>query len=84
VIVALFATGFAIAVTGLALVVVAFLPLEFFYIPAFNHVSLFFAGIALTCLGCLFTIGTYYISKGFYIITVKYVKFNINIIRGRK
>ena len=85
VIIALFATGFAITITGLALVVLTFFPaIEFFYIPAFNHLSIFFGGIAILCLGMLFTIGTYYIGKGFYILTIKYVKLNIRIIRGRE
>lgn len=85
VVISLFATGFAITITGLALIVFAFLPaIEVFYIPAFNHLSMFFGGIAIMCLGILFTIGTYYIGKGFYILTVKYVKLNIRIIRGRE
>lgn len=85
VIIALFAVGFAIAVSGLALMIYAFFPsIEFFYIPAFNHLAVFFGGIAIMCLGCLFTIGTYYIGKGFYIVTIKYVKLNIRIIRGNR
>jgi uncharacterized membrane protein len=85
VVIALFAVGFAITISGLAMMVLAFLPsIEFFYIPAFNHVSIFFGGIAIASLGGLFTIGTYYIGKGFYILTIKYVKLNIRIIRGKE
>jgi uncharacterized membrane protein len=84
VIIVLFATGFAITIAGLALAVFAFLPtMGFFYIPGFNHLSMFFGGIAITCLGMLFTIGTYYVGKGFYMLTIKYVKLNIRIIRGK-
>lgn len=85
VVIALFATGFAIAVSGLALMIFAFLPtMEFFYIPAFNHLAMFFAGIGLASLGALFCIGTWYIGKGFYILTIKYIKLNIRIISGGK
>lgn len=83
VIIALFATGFAIIISGLALTIVAFLPaVDFFYISAFNHTSIFFGGMTLISLGGLFSIGTYYIGKWFYIGTIKYVKFNIRIIKG--
>jgi uncharacterized membrane protein len=85
VVIALFATGFAITIAGLALMIVAFLPaMDFFYITAFNPISMFCGGIAIASLGALFTIGTYYIGKGFYILTVKYVKLNARIIRGRE
>jgi uncharacterized membrane protein len=85
VVVSLFAVGFAIALSGLALVIFAFFPaIELFYIPAFNHVAVFFGGIAIMSLGGLFTIGAYYVGKGFYIITVKYVKLNIRIIKGNR
>jgi len=84
IVISFFAAGFAIAMSGLALVVAAFLPLEFFYIPAFNHLAMFFGGIGLVCLGILFCIGTWYIGKGFSILTIKYIKLNIRIISGEK
>lgn len=85
VIIALFAVGFAIAVCGLALTVLAFFPsINFIYIPAFNHFAVFFGGITLMSFGSLLTIGNYYLGKGFYTITIKYVKLNIRIIKGNK
>ncbi len=85
VVISLFATGFAITVSGLALMVFAFFPtVEFFYMPAFNHIAMFFGGISIASLGLLFTIGAYYVGKGFYVLTIKYVKLNIRVIRGNK
>jgi len=85
IVISFFAAGFAISMSGLVLIVAAFLPsLEFFYIPAFNHFSMFFAGIGFISLGILFCIGTWYIGKGFSILTIKYIKLNARIISGRK
>ena len=83
VIIALFATGFAISVAGLALSITAFLPVtNLFYIPAFNPLTIFFAGLGLLSLGILFCIGVWYLAKGFYILTIKYVKLNIKVIKS--
>jgi len=86
VLIGLFATGFAIAVSGLSLAVLAFLPisLEFISLPLVNHLTVFFVGLGLLCLGTLFCIGTWYVGKGFYIITIKYIKLNIRIISGER
>jgi len=85
VIIAFFVAGFAIVLSGLVLIIVAFLPtIDLFYIPAFNSVSMFFGGITLISFGMLFTIGTYYLGKGFSSITIKYVKLNIKIVKGSK
>lgn len=85
IVIGFFAAGFAITMSGLALIILAFMPaIEFFYIPAFNHFAMFFAGVGLLSLGILFCIGTWYIGKGFYILTIKYIKLNIRIISGEK
>jgi len=85
VIIAFFVAGFAIVLSGLVLIIVAFLPtIDLFYIPAFNSVSMFFGGITLISFGMLFTIGTYYLGKWFSSITIRYVKLNIKIVRGSK
>jgi uncharacterized membrane protein len=87
VIIALFAVGFAIVVTGLALIAGgAFSPLfaNFISLAGISPIIIILAGIGLAAFGILFTIGTYYIGKGFYILTIKYVKLNIRIIRGRE
>ena len=43
-----------------------------------------FAGIGVSSLGGLASIGMYYLSKGFFGITLKYVKFNISIVKNRR
>ncbi|EEG78988.1 HAAS signaling domain-containing protein [Dethiobacter alkaliphilus] len=42
----------------------------------------FFASIGLICLGLLFIIGNVYLTKFFFIGTVKYLQFNLKIIKG--
>lgn len=46
-----------------------------------NAGATIFLGIGLTSLGLLFTIGNCYLAKWLYIGTIKYLKFNLRIIR---
>lgn len=46
-----------------------------------NVPATIFLGIGLTSLGLLFTIGNCYLAKWLYIATIKYLKFNLRIIR---
>lgn len=87
VIIALFATGFAISISGLALIAGGiFSPIfnQYIFLQGISPVAIVLAGICLTSFGALFTIGTWYVGKGFYILTIKYVKLNIKIIRGKE
>lgn len=49
-------------------------------IPSINEGILIFASFGLTAMGLLFVIGDIYVTKFFYIITMKYIKANIKII----
>ena len=87
VVIAFFATGFALSISGLALIAGGILsPIFSQYISSagISPIIVIFAGIGLAAFGMLFAIGTWYIGKGFYILTIKYVKLNIRIIRGSK
>jgi len=43
-----------------------------------------FAGIGVSSLGSLASIGMYYLSKGFFSTTLKYVKLNISIVKNKR
>lgn len=78
----LFVSGLAIIGSGLFLIVIYFIPTYFHNIP---HISTgIFSSIALISFGCLWLIVTAYLSKFFYNITIKYLKFNVNIIKNRR
>jgi uncharacterized membrane protein len=86
VVVSLFAVGFAVTISGIAVFFAGiFYPAfsQFTYNLTINPFAVIFGGIALASFGILFLIGTGYLSKWFYIITIKYVKFNIKIVRGK-
>lgn len=85
-IIAFYASGGAIVISGIALFIGTFLePIlpQFFFIPTHPAVTIS-ASIGLTALGLLWIIGTTYLTKVFYRITLKYLKMNINIIRRNK
>jgi uncharacterized membrane protein len=86
ILIGLIATGIAISVTGIAVLLVGiFYPAfsQFIYFVSLNPLAVILAGICLASFGILFLIGTWYVGKGFYIITIRYVKFNVKIIRGK-
>lgn len=83
---ALFVVGAAIVIVGLAAIALCFVML---FIPMFHAITpaLFggiFAGVGVICLGTLFLIANYYLSKLFYILTIKYLKLNLRVIKGEK
>lgn len=87
VIISLFVTGFAIAVSGIAVMFSGiFYPAisNYVYFMNINSLAIVFGGICLTSFGVLFLIGTWYVGKWFYILTVKYVKLNARIIKRSK
>ncbi len=86
VVISLFAVGFSIAISGLAVFISGILyPVlsNYTYLFGISPLAVIFSGIALMAFGTLFLIGTWYVGKGFYIITIKYVKLNVRIVRGR-
>lgn len=86
VIIAFYASSGAVIFSGVSLFIGTLLePLlpQFINIPVNFFVSIF-ASIGLTSLGILWMIGTTYLTKYFYKITVKYLKMNQNIIMNRR
>ncbi len=87
ILIGLLATGFSLTISGIAIIVAGFLaPLmvEFIALGGISLPLIFLVGIGLASFGLLFLIGTFYVSKGFYKITLKYVKFNMKIIRSEE
>ena len=86
ILVALFATSFAITVSGAAVLFGTILgPLFVFdvYIPLTSSVTIPL-GIGLTSLGLLFIIGVSYLAKFFYKLSIGYLKMNLQIITNRR
>ncbi|QVK19140.1 DUF1700 domain-containing protein [Mycoplasmatota bacterium] len=79
---ALFVSGVAFIVSGLFVIIAPFFPNFFDNVP--SPILGIFVGLAISSLGGLWTIGTVYLSKWFYIITIKYFKFNLSIIMNRR
>ena len=83
VIISLFAAAFSITISGIFMfLVVVIQPLvsSFFYI-GINPLIVIFLSIGTTALGLLFLIGDCFLAKYFYIGTIKYLKFNLKIIK---
>jgi len=84
--VALFAAAFAITVSGAAVLFGTLLGPVFawnVYIPFAAVVSIPL-GIGLTALGLLSLIGTFYLTKFFYKLSISYLKMNLQIITNRR
>lgn len=83
VILGLFGSAISIFIAGIALVLAAITkPLLNSYINiGMNPIAAIFFGIGTTALGMLFFIGVVYISKSFYKLIGKYLKWNLDIIR---
>ncbi len=75
-------TGIVIVCSGIFVIVIAFFPHNFQNVP--SPLVGIFIGLALASFGLLWTIGTTYLSKWFYVITIKYFKLNLNIIVNRR
>ena len=86
ILVALFAAAFAITVSGAAVLFGTLLGPVFawnVYIPFAAVVSIPL-GIGLTALGLLSIIGTFYLTKFFYKLSISYLKMNLQIITNRR
>ena len=82
----LFATAVAIAASGITILVATiFGPLfpEFVGILVNPAVGIF-GSIGLTCFGILFFIGDIFLGKVLYRLFIKYIKFNIRVIKGKE
>lgn len=86
VLIGLFASAAALIISGIAVIIGVFVaPFfnEFIHMPyEISHVGLFFIGIGTTALGALFLIGMCYAAKFTYKAIVKYISWNIKIIKG--
>ena len=79
----LFASAIGIALSG---VLVVFSPILAAIAPSFvsvgmNLTAAFFFGVGLTALGALFFIGDCYLGKYFYQGTIKYLRWNVNVVK---
>jgi len=86
ILVALFASAFAITVSGVALLFGTLIGPVFawnVYIP-FTAVVSIPLGIGLTALGLLSLIGVFYLTKFFYKLSIGYLKMNLQIITNRR
>ena len=86
ILVALFASAFAITVSGVALSFGTLIGPVFawnVYIP-FTAVVSIPLGIGLTALGLLSLIGVFYLTKFFYKLSIGYLKMNLQIITNRR
>lgn len=86
VIVALFAVATSLGAAGITGTVASFFyPLYSQYITfEINMAAQIFAFIGLGAFGILFFIGDIFLSKFIYRMTVRYLRFNLNIIKGRR
>lgn len=80
---ALYAASVGIGLSGVALFLATLVRPVFpgwFALPDMNEGILIFTSFGLAGLGTLFTIGNIYITRFFYVITMKYIKANMRII----
>ncbi len=86
VLIGLFVTAIGITVAGftafIASIVGPFFPQYISF--GLSPVVAAFVGSGLTALGLLFLIGDWYLLKGCYHLTIRYLKWNISIITGRR
>jgi len=86
ILVSLFASAFAITISGVAVLFGTLIGPVFawnVYIPFAAVVSIPL-GIGLTALGLLSLIGTFYLTKFFYKLSISYLKMNLQIITNRR
>ena len=79
VLIGLYGITLGLIIGGIASILVPFI--HYFQL-GINPLSVVFLGVGMIALGVLSFIGNFYVTKGFYYITLKYLKVNIKIIRG--
>lgn len=82
VLIGLFAAGFGITIGGIGILIgILLAPLFPSYINiGVSYPVVIFGSVGLSCLGLLFLIGDFYLAKFFYKGTVRYLKWNIDVI----
>lgn len=84
VVIALYAAAGSIAVSGIAVMIAGiFFPVIELGPPGVTSAIFLLVGIGLACLGILACVGCWYLSKYFAKGMMKYIEFNIDIVRGR-
>ena len=84
VVIALYAVAGSIVVSGIAVMIAGiFFPVVELGAPGLTAAIFLLIGVGLTCLGILACVGCWYLSKYFAKGMMKYVEFNIDIVRGR-
>jgi uncharacterized membrane protein len=82
----LFVASVGITIGGIAMVLgIIIIPIFSVFsgsINGFSSVVIMFLGLGTTAMGLLFTIGMSYVVKYFYKLTIKYIKWNIRVIKG--
>ncbi|MBM3705481.1 MAG: DUF1700 domain-containing protein [Actinobacteria bacterium] len=86
ILIALFSVAVSISATGISGTVAGFFyPLYSQYLTfSVNASVMIFAFMGIGALGILFFIGDIYIARYIYRLTVMYLRFNINLIKGRR
>ncbi len=86
VVVALFASSIGITATGIALFFASiFGPLiQQYFVLGINTAVAIFSSMGVTCLGILFFIGNVYLVRILYRLFLRYIRFNLRIVKGRK
>ncbi len=74
--------GIALVGSGLAVIIAMFFP-QFLQNAPHPLIGIF-TGLGLISFGALWTIGSLYLSKWFYLLAIKYLKLNLNIITNRR
>ena len=83
VLISLFAAAFSIAISGIFMFFASLIQPLFSSVFYFgiNPLVVLFVSIGVTAFGLLFIIGDCFLAKYFYIGTIKYLKFNLKIIK---
>ena len=79
----IFAAGFVSIIAGIIVWVSPGLVDQYVYL-GMHPAAIIFLGVFVTCFGILFLIGCGYLTKWFYILTVKYLKLNLGVITGER
>lgn len=82
----LFLISFAVALGGIGFLIWSLISpfISSSVTIGLHPVACIFFSIGIFCTGLLMGIGSFYLSKLFYILTIKYVKFNLKIITGKE
>ncbi|MBF8983685.1 DUF1700 domain-containing protein [Lutibacter sp. B2] len=83
IIIGLFGASMGVFIGGIAMILGPIMNtfIEIVSIPSINPIACMFFGISMSCFGILFTILNVYISKLLYEGTVRYLKWNVDIIK---